>query len=26
MLQYLKWLEPNKRKAIWIIADDEEDD
>ena len=27
MLQYLNWLQPNKRKAIWIMEDqgDEED-
>lgn len=26
MLQYLKWLQPNKRKAIFIIADEEDDE
>ncbi len=26
MLQYLNWLQPNKRKAIWIIADEEDED
>lgn len=26
MLQYLKWLNPNKKTAIFIFADDEEDD
>ena len=26
MLQYLKWLDPKKKTAIFIIADDEEDD
>lgn len=25
MLQYLNWLQSNKRKAIWIMEDDEED-
>jgi L,D-peptidoglycan transpeptidase YkuD (ErfK/YbiS/YcfS/YnhG family) len=26
MLQYLNWLQPNKRKAIWIIADEEDEE
>ena len=26
MLQYLNWLQSNKRKAIWIMADEEEED
>lgn len=26
MLQYLQWLQPNKKKAIFIIADEEDED
>ncbi len=26
MLQYLNWLQPNKRKAIFIIADEQDED
>ncbi len=26
MVQYLNWLQPNKRKAIWIMADEEDEE
>lgn len=26
MLQYLNWLQPNKSKAIWIMADEEDEE